>query len=277
MINLDNFRICLLCSDTGKRARELLLFCSVARLYLTPCNPMDCSTPSSSVHYFWVHSNSCHLSLWCHPTISSSVTPFFFLPSVFPSIRVFSNVLALHIRWPKYWSFSFSFSISPSNEYSGLISCRIDGFDLFAVQGTFKSLLQHHSLKTSILWCSAFFMVWLSHLYMTIGTTIALTIWTFVHKMMSLPFNMLSWFVIRFLLRSKHDSRYYYPNDITMMLEQVSEFPSTLDLYFFFFPSFRHLVRWCENSSTWAMSSDLFHFCFGCAAQHMGSQIPDQG
>ena len=85
MINLDNFRICLLCSDTGKRARELLLFCSVARLYLTPCNPMDCSTPSSSVHYFWVHSNSCHLSLWCHPTISSSVAPFSSCPQSFPA------------------------------------------------------------------------------------------------------------------------------------------------------------------------------------------------
>ena len=138
--------------------------------------------------------------------------------------------------WPKYWSFSFS--ISPSNDYSELISLRIVWFDLLAVQGTLKSLFQHHSSKVSVLWHSAFFLVWFSHLYMTIGTTIALTLWTFVHKMMSLPFNMLSWFVIRFLLRSKHDSRYYYSNDITMMLEQVSEFPSTLDLYFFFFHLF---------------------------------------
>ena len=119
------------------------------------------------------------------------------LSSVFPSIRVFSHELALCIRWPKDWSFSIS--ISPSNEYSGLISFRIDWFDLFAVQGTLKSLLQHHSLKASILQCSAFFMIQLSHLYMTTGKTMALTIWTFVSKVMSLLFNMLSRFVITFL------------------------------------------------------------------------------
>ena len=112
------------------------------------------------------------------------------LPSVFTSIRVFSNELALHIRWPKYWSFNFS--INPSNEYSGLISFRIDWLDLLAVQGIFKSLLQHHSLKASILRCSAFFMVQLSHPCMTPGKTIALTIKTFVSKMMSLLFNMLT-------------------------------------------------------------------------------------
>ena len=110
--------------------------------------------------------------------------PLLLLPSIFPRIRVFSKVLALHIRWPKYWSFSFS--ISPSSEYSGLISFRIDWFDLHAVQGTLKSLLKHHSLKASILWHSAFFMVQLSHLYMTPGKTIALTRWTFVGKVMSL-------------------------------------------------------------------------------------------
>ena len=121
------------------------------------------------------------------------------LPSVFPSIRVFSSELILHIRWPKYWSFS----ISPSNEYSGLISFRIDWFDLLALQGTLKSLLQHHSLKVSILQCSAFFMVQLSYPYMTTGITIALTIWTFFSKVMSLLFNMLSRFVTTFLLRSK--------------------------------------------------------------------------
>ena len=102
------------------------------------------------------------------------------LPSIFPSIRVSSNESALHIRWPKYWSFSFSLSLS--NEYSGLISFRIDRFNLLAVQGTLESLLQHHSSKTSILWCSAFFMVPLSHLYMATGKTIALTIWTFIGK-----------------------------------------------------------------------------------------------
>ena len=118
--------------------------------------------------------------------------PLLLLPSVFPSIRIFSNKPALHIRWPKYWSFS----ISPSNEYSGLISFRIDWFDLLAVQETLKSLLQHHCLKASILWCSAFFMVQLSHPYMTTGKTIALTIWTFVGKMMSLLFSTLSRFVV---------------------------------------------------------------------------------
>ena len=119
------------------------------------------------------------------------------LPSIFPSIRVFSNESVLHIRWPKYWSFSFS--ISPSNEYSGLISFRIDWFDLIAVQGTLKSLLQHHSSKASILQHSAFLMVQLSHPYMTTGKTIALTSWTFVSKVMSLLFNMLSRLVIVFL------------------------------------------------------------------------------
>ena len=116
------------------------------------------------------------------------------LPSIFPSIRVFSNESALHIRWPKYWSFS----ISPSNEYSGLISFRIYWFDLLAVQGTLKSLLQHHSLKASIIWQSAFFIVQLSHPYMTTGKTIALTRWIFVGKVMSLLLNMLSRFVIDF-------------------------------------------------------------------------------
>ena len=112
-------------------------------------------------------------------------------PSIFPSIRVLSSESVLHIRWPKYWSFSFS--ISPSNEYSGLISFRMDWLDLLAIQGTLKSLLQHHSSKTSVLWRSAFFMVQLSHPYMTTGKTIALTRRTFVGKVMSLLFNMLSW------------------------------------------------------------------------------------
>ena len=124
------------------------------------------------------------------------------LPSIFPSITDFSNELAVHIRWPKYWSFSFS--ISPSNEYSGLISLKIDWFDLLAIQGTFKSLLQHQSLKASILWCSALFTVQLSQLYMTTGKTIALTIRTFVDRVMSLLFNTLSRFIIAFLPRSTH-------------------------------------------------------------------------
>ena len=124
------------------------------------------------------------------------------LPSIFPSIRVFSNELALYIRCPKDWSFSFN--IIPSKEHPGLISFRMDWLDLLAVQGTLKSLLQHHSSKASILWCSAFFIVQLSHPYMTTGKTIALTRWTFVSKVMSLLFNVLSRLVITFLPRSKH-------------------------------------------------------------------------
>ena len=120
------------------------------------------------------------------------------LSSVFPSIRVFPSELALYIRWPKYWSFS----ISPSNECLGLISLRINWFDLLAAQGTLKSLLQHHNSKASILWCSVFFMVQLSHPYMTTGKILALTIWTFIGNM-SLLLNMLSRFVIAFLPRSK--------------------------------------------------------------------------
>ena len=124
------------------------------------------------------------------------------LPSIFPSIRVFSNEAALHIRWPKYWSFSFNISLS--NEHLGLVSFRMDCLGLLAVQGTLKSLLQHHSSKTPILWRSAFFMVQLSHPYMTTRKTIALIIWTFVGNVMSLLFNTLPRFVIAFLARSKH-------------------------------------------------------------------------
>ena len=128
--------------------------------------------------------------------------PLLLLPSIHPSIRVFSSESVLHISWPKHWSFSFS--ISPSNEYSGLISFRMDWLDLLAVQGTLKSLLQHHSSKASILGRSAFITVQLSHPYMTTGKTIALTRQTFVGKVMSLLFNMLSSLVIAFLPRSKH-------------------------------------------------------------------------
>ena len=134
-----------------------------------------------------------HLILW-HPLLLP--------PSIFPSIRVFSKESALHIRWPKYWSFSFN--ISPSNEHPGLISFRMDWLDLLAVQWTLKSLLQHHRSKASILWCSAFFIAQLSHPYMTTGKTIALTRQTFVEKVMSLLLNMLSRLVITFLPRSKH-------------------------------------------------------------------------
>ena len=134
-----------------------------------------------------------HLTL-CHP--------FLLLPPIPPSIRVFSNESTIHMRWPKYWSFSFN--ISPSNEHPEMISFRMDLLDLLAVQGTLKSLLQHHSSKASILLCSAFFTVQLSHPYMTTGKTIALTRRTFVSKVMSLLFNMLSSLVIIFLPRTKH-------------------------------------------------------------------------
>ena len=149
---------------------------------------MDSSTSGFSVlHHLpdlaQTHVQSSHLIICC-PLL---------LLSIFPSIRVFSNELAIHIRWPKYWSFSFS--ICTSNEYSELISFRIDWFDLLAVQENLKSLFQHHSSKASILQCSAFFMVHLSHLYMTTGKTKTLTLWTFVSKVMSLFFNMLSRFV----------------------------------------------------------------------------------
>ena len=135
---------------------------------------------------------SSHLILCC---------PLLLLPPIPPSIRVFSNESTLHMRWPKYWSFSFS--VSPSNDHPGLISFRMDWLDLHAVQGTLKSLLQHHSSKASILRRSAFFTVQLSHPYMTTGKTIASTRWTFVGKVMSLPFNMLSRLVINFLPRNK--------------------------------------------------------------------------
>ena len=160
-------------------------FNSVAQSCRTLCNPMNHSMPGLPVHHqipqltqTYVHQSvvpSKHLIL-CHPLL--------LLPSILPSIRVFSNESALHIRWPKYWSFSFS--ISPSNEHPGLISFKMDCLDLLAVQGTLKSLPQHHSSKASVLWCSAFFIVQLSHPYMITGKTTALTRWTFVDKVMSL-------------------------------------------------------------------------------------------
>ena len=151
---------------------------------------------------------SSHLIVW-HPLL--------LLPSIFPSIRVFSNESVLHIRWPKYWRFSIS--VSPSNEYSGLISFRIDWLDLLAVQGTLKSLLQHQSSKASILRCSAFFIVQLWHPYMTTGKTIALTTRTFVSEVMSLLFNMLSRFVIAFLPRSKRFLISWLQSSSTVILE----------------------------------------------------------
>ena len=149
-----------------------------------------------------VCSNSCPSSWWCQPTILYSVILFSSCLQSFPASGSFSNESVLLMRWPEYWSFSFS--ISPSNEHSGLISFRIDGFDLLAFQEALKSLLQHHSSKASILRCSAFFVVQLSHTYITTGKTKALTRWTLVGKVISLLFNMLSRLVITCLPRSKH-------------------------------------------------------------------------
>ena len=178
---------------------DLFQLLSRVQLFVTPWTA-ECQA-SLSITNFWsllklmsIESvmPSKHLILCC---------PLFLPPSIFPSIKVFSNESVLHIRWPKYWSFSFS--ISPSNENSGLISFRMDWLDLLAVQGTLKSLLQHHSSKASVLQCLAFFMVQLSHPYITTGKTIALTRRTFVGKVMSLLFNSLFRLGITFLLRSK--------------------------------------------------------------------------
>ena len=163
--------------------------------------PMDCSTPSFPAFHHLPEFAQTHVHLLVMPSNHLILCrPLLLLLSIFPSIRFFSNVLALHIRWPK--DSSFSFSISPSNEYSGWISFRMDWFDLRTVQGTPKSL-QRYCSKASVLWHLTFFMVQFSHPYMTTGKTIALTIWTFVGKVMSLLFNMLSRLVITFLPRSK--------------------------------------------------------------------------
>ena len=178
----------------GARQSPLVLSLSRVRLCDSVNARPPCPSPAPGAC-----SDSCPLSRCCHPTISSShlLLP----PSIFPSIRVFSGESDLHIRWLKYWSFSFS--ISPSIEYSGLISFRMDWLDLLAVQGTLKSLLQHHSSKVSILQHSAFFIVQLSHSYLTTQKTRALTRQTSVGKVMSLLFNILSRLVIAFLPRSK--------------------------------------------------------------------------
>ena len=200
---IDN-ELGLYINDSGSLRIKFVVVQSLSclRLFVTPWTAahqasLSFTISQSLLRLMVMPSN--HLIL-CHPLI--------LLPSIFPSIRLFSNESTLPIRWPKYWSFSFI--ISPFNEYSELISFRIDWFDLLAVQGTPKSLLQHHSSKASILHCSAFFMVQLSHSYMTTGKTIALTRQTFVGKVMSLLFNMLSRFVIAFLPRNKH-SRSQYP------------------------------------------------------------------
>ena len=183
--------------------------------------------------------------------------PLLLLPSVFPSIRVFSNELALHIRWPKYWSFSFC--ISPSNEYSGLISFSIDWFDLFAIQGTLRSLLQHHSSKASILWSSAFFMVQHSHLYMTTGKTTALTIQTFYGKMTSSLFNILSRLVIAFLRRSKYLLISWLQSPSAVILEAKKIKFITVSLFpHLFAMKWWDQMPWFSSLECWVLSQ-LFH------------------
>ena len=183
-------------------------------------------------------SNSCSLSRWCHPNHLIHCCLLLLLSSIFPSIRVFSKESALPIRWPKYWSFSFS--ISPSNEYSGLISSRIDWLDLRVVQGTLKSLLHHHSTKASVLQGSAFFMAQLSYPYTTTGKTIALTRWTFVGKVMSLLFIMLSRLVTAFLPRSKRLLISWLQSPSTVILETKKIKSVTVSIVS---PSICHEVR----------------------------------
>ena len=175
----------------------------VCLLFSRSFDPMDCSTPGlPGFHHLPEFAQTQSIQLVMPSSHFILCRPLLLLPSTFPSIRLFSNESALRIRWPKYRSFSFN--ISPSNEHSGLISFSKDWLDLLAAQGTLKSLLQHHSSKASILRCSAFFTVQLSQPYMTTGKTIALTRRTFVGKVMSLLFDMLSRLVITFLPRSKH-------------------------------------------------------------------------
>ena len=188
----------------------------------TLCDPVDHSTPGLLVYHQLLEFTQTHVhrvddaiqpSLLCHPLL--------LLPPNPPSIKVFSNESTLPMRWPKYWSFSFS--ISPSNEHPGLISFRMDWLDLLAVQGTLKSLLQHHSSKASILLCSAFFIVQLSHPYMTTGKNITLTRWTFVGKVMFLLFSMLSSWVITFLLRG---SQLPYPISLFALIKILAHYYS---------------------------------------------------
>ena len=231
---------------------ELNQFSSVAQSCPTLWDPMDCSTPSLPVHHQLPELAQTHVH-WVGDAIQpsnpqSSPSP---LPSVFPSIRVFSNELVLCIRWPKYWSIS----ISPSNEYSGLNYFRIDWFDILVIQVTLKSLLEHHNSKASILWHSAFFMVQLSHPYMTTGKAIALTIRTFVSKVMSLLLNVLSRFVIAFLSRNRHlwISWLHSPSAVILEPKQVSEVS-------YCFHCFPHLFSWRDRTGCCDLTFLNFEF-----------------
>ena len=214
---------------------------------------MNCSTPGFPVlHHLLDLLKLMFIELVIPSNHLILCQPLLLLPSIFLSIKVFSSESALCIRWPKYWSISFS--ISSSNEYSGLLSFRIDWCDL-AVQGTLKSLLQHHSSKASILQHSAFFIVQLSHPYMSTRKTIALTIWTFVGKVMSLLFNTLFRFVIAFLSRSKHLLISWLQSPSSVILE-----PKKMKSYFFhFFPIY---LLWSDGTRCHALSFlnvELFH------------------
>ena len=209
-------------------------FSWVAQSCQTLCSLVDCSTPGFPVSHLLPEVAQIHVH-----QVSDAIQPPHPL-SIFPSIRVFSNESAFPITWPKYWSFSYS--ISPSNEYSGLISFRMDWLDHLSIQGPLKSLLQHHSSKASILWCSDFFIVPLSYSYMTAGKTITLTGWTFVGKVMSLLFNMLSRLVIAFLPRSKCLLNSWLKSPSAVILE-----PKNL----FLFQLFPHLfaMNWWDQMS----------------------------
>ena len=197
--------------------QDFIEFNSIAQLCLTLCDTMDCSTLGFPVHHQLLEPTQTHV----HP-ISDAIQPSHPLSSLLlpPSISQHQglfNESVIHIRWSKYWSFSIN--ISPPNEYSGLISFRMDWLDLLAVQGTLKSLLQHHSSKASILWHSTFFLVQLSHSYMTTGETIPLSRWAFVGKVMSLLFNMLPRLVIAFLPRSKRLLIWWLQSPSAVILE----------------------------------------------------------
>ena len=193
---------------------------------------MDCSPPDLPVLLYPSEftQNSWQLSRWCHLTISSSVIPFSFCPQSFPASGSFPMNQLFASGGQSYWSFSFS--ICPSNEYSGLISFRIDWFDLLTVQGTLEGLLWPHSLKASVLWRSSFFMVQLSHPCMTTGKTVALTVWTFVGTVISLLFNMLSRFVITFLPRSKRLLISWLQSLSPVILEPKKIKPVTVSFFF---------------------------------------------
>ena len=245
------------------------LFCSEAEFCSTCYDPRNCRTPGfsvlhnllelSQIHVHWV-GDAIQPSLLCHPLL--------LLPSIFPSISIFSNKSALRIRWPKYWSFSFS--ISPSNEYSWLISFRSDWFDLLAAQSTLKSLLQHHNWKASSLWCSAFFMVQLSNPYMITGKTIPLTIQAFVGKVMSLLFNMLSRFAIAFLPRSKHFLISWLQPLSSVILEPKKRKYVTASTPLLFTIKWWNQMPWSQFFECWVLSQ-FFHFSLSLSSR--GSQF----